>query len=376
MSRIGRTLATMLMVALSSWSCGSTSPDATPQVASVVVSPSTSTLAVNAQLPLQAQVQDGSGAVVPGAAVVWTVQDPRIVSISAAGVVTGLAVGTSQVAANALGKSGIATITVNPPAVQSVTVSPPTLTLIVGRTANLSATVVDVAGVTVSNPSVAWSSSNPAVANVNSSTGAVTAIGVGSTTIYATSGGKNGSSIVTVTAAPITTITIGPPSSNVTAGQGVTLTATVSDANGNPVTSSTVAWTSDNAQIADPNSTGKLTANVSTSKAGTATITASIGGVKGTATITVNPGAVATVTVTGPSKNLEPGSTMPLTATALDNQGNVVPNQSFFWSSSNPIVATVTSSGLVTGLRNGSVTITAYSILVVGESGSFSINVK
>jgi len=98
--------------------------------------------------------------------------------------------------------------------------------------------------------------------------------------------------------------------------------------------------------------------------------------VKGTATITVNPGAVASVDVTGPSKNLDRGSTMQLTAAALDSEGNVVPNQSFFWSSSNPIVASVSSDGLVTGNRNGSVTITAYTILVAGVSGSYSINVK
>src|SRR4051812_1358116 len=77
MSRIGRTLATVVMVAFSSWSCGSTAPDAAPQVATIIVTPSTSTLAINAQLPLQAQVQDGSGAVVPDAAVTWTVQDPK-----------------------------------------------------------------------------------------------------------------------------------------------------------------------------------------------------------------------------------------------------------------------------------------------------------
>ena len=107
MSGSGRTLAIVVVVALSSWSCGSTAPDATPEVAAIVVSPASSTLALNAQLPLQAQVQDESGAIVPDAAVVWTVQDPRIVSISEAGVVTALAVGTSQVAANALGKSGL-----------------------------------------------------------------------------------------------------------------------------------------------------------------------------------------------------------------------------------------------------------------------------
>jgi uncharacterized protein YjdB len=98
--------------------------------------------------------------------------------------------------------------------------------------------------------------------------------------------------------------------------------------------------------------------------------------VKGTATITVNPGAVVSVDVNGPSKNLDRGATMQLTADALDSEGNVVPNQTFFWSSSNPIVASVSSSGLVTGNRNGSVTITAYTILTGGGSGSYSINVK
>ena len=117
MSRSGCTLKSIVAVAavLSSWSCGSTAPSAAPEVAAIVVSPATSTLALDAQLPLQAEVRDGSGTIVPDAAVTWTVQDPEIVSISAAGVVRALAVGTSQVAANALGKSGIAVITVATP---------------------------------------------------------------------------------------------------------------------------------------------------------------------------------------------------------------------------------------------------------------------
>src|SRR6476661_4536139 len=98
MSRIGRTLTPMVAVVLSGWSCGSTAPDATPQVATIIVTPATSTLVLNAQLPLVAQVQDGSGAAVPGAAVTWTVQDPKIVSVSPTGVVTALALGASQVA--------------------------------------------------------------------------------------------------------------------------------------------------------------------------------------------------------------------------------------------------------------------------------------
>jgi uncharacterized protein YjdB len=216
MSRSGHTLASVVMVALSSWSCGSTAPDATPKVALIVVSPARSTLALNAQLPLQAQVHDGSGEIVPDATVIWTVEDPKIVSISADGVVTALEVGTSQVAANALGKSGLATITVNPPAAPPPP-APPSL------------------------PSI---------------------------------------------------------------------------------------------------------------------------------------GAVATVTVTAPSKNVKRGSTMQLAATAKDNKGNTVPNQSFTWSSSNTSTATVSASGVVTGKRKGGVTITAQIASSGGKSGSLKIEVK
>src|SRR3954470_18984132 len=105
-----RTLAAI--TALASWSCGSTQPDATPQVADIVVNPSAPTLALNAQLPLQALVRNAAGELVPDATVTWTVENAAIASVSAAGVVTAVGLGTTQVAASARGKSGIATVTV------------------------------------------------------------------------------------------------------------------------------------------------------------------------------------------------------------------------------------------------------------------------
>jgi hypothetical protein len=96
MSRSGCTLSTLVLVALSSWSCGSTAPEPTPKVAAIVVSPSTPTLAIDAQLPLQAQVRDESGALVADAPITWTVEDPAIVSVSTAGVDKALAVGPAK----------------------------------------------------------------------------------------------------------------------------------------------------------------------------------------------------------------------------------------------------------------------------------------
>ena len=208
--RSGSTLAIAVAVALSGWSCGSTAPDATPEVAAIVVSPVSSTIAPNDRLTLQAEVQDGSGAIVPGSAITWTVQDPGILSISSTGVVTALAVGTSQVAANALGKSGVATITVSasaratppapPPAssgtaVAAVRVAAPSKKVKVGDSMQLTATAVDSKGNTVPNQSFTWSSSNSSVATVSAS-GVATGKRKGSVTISAQtsqSGGKSGS---------------------------------------------------------------------------------------------------------------------------------------------------------------------------------------
>jgi len=214
MSKIGFPLKTLVLVALSGWSCSSTAVAPTPQVAAIVVSPATSTLAVDAQLPLQAQVRDGSGGLVADAPVTWTVQDPAVVSVSSAGVVHALAVGTSQVAANAHGKSGIAIVTVSapaanpgsggpgsgspgagtPPAVAHVVVKAPSTSLVVGSTLQLTATALDGKGNAIPGETYLWSSSNTDKASVSAS-GVVTGKKQGRVTITAhnSRSGKSGS---------------------------------------------------------------------------------------------------------------------------------------------------------------------------------------
>jgi len=365
MPRIIRTLTTMIMVALSSWSCGSTGPDATPQVATIVVTPAASTLVLNAQLPLQAQVEDGGGAPVPGATVTWTVQDPKIVSVSGTGLVTALALGTSQVAANALGKSGIATITVTKPPVATVRLQPDRADIAVGATVQLSAAALDGSGAAMSDRAIAWSTSNPAVAAVNGS-GLVTGVASGTASVTAASEGKSSSATITVYQV-VARVDVTPTSASLQAGQTQQLVATPRDPRGEAIAGKTVLWTSDNPTVASVN--GGL---VTTSKTGVATITATVDAVKGTAKITVTPGAVATLNVTAPSNTLAVKANMQLTATALDDQGNVVPIQNFLWSTSSLLTASVSGSGVVTGKRPGVVTITAQT---GGVSGSVTIDV-
>ena len=74
------------------------------------------------------------------------------------------------------------------------------------------------------------------------------------------------------------------------------------------------------------------------------------------------PSIPTSITITGATTPLQSiGATTQLTATVRDQRGDVMTGVSISWSSANPAVATVNSSGLVTSVGNGSATITASS---------------
>src|SRR5207244_3011923 len=103
-----------------------------------------------------------------------------------------------------------------------------------------------------------------------------------------------------------------------------------------------------------------------------ATITATSEGQSGTASVTVSNVPVASVTVTPASASVNEGKTVQLTATPKDANGNPLTGRSVTWMSSNTAVATVSSSGLVTGKVAGTATITATS---EGQSGTSTVTV-
>ena len=273
------------------------------------------------------------------------------------------------------GGTGVTTEPPPTPVVTTIAVSPATASLQVGATQSLAATVKDQFGKVMSGQSVTWSTSNANSASV-SSAGVVTGVAAGSATISAASAGKAGTSVVTVTAPPpvVTTVTVSPPSASIQTGTTTTLSATVKDQQGNVMTGQTIAWSTDNAAAATVNSSGV----VSGVAAGSATIAAASSGVSGTATITVTstpppPPVVTTVTVSPTTAAVNVGATTGLTATVKDQNGNVMTGQTVTWSTNNAPVATVNSSGVVTGVSGGSATITATSS---GKSGTSSITVN
>jgi len=261
----------------------------TADVGSVSITPPTTTVSLGSQISLQALVQDPDGNAIPGTDVFWSVKNPSIATISSTGIVTGVALGSTQVAASVNGKSGIATITVSQAAVATVTVTPSPLSISVGQTSQLAATVKDQNGTVVTNRVVTWTSSNPAIATVAG--GVVSGVATGTAIITATSEGRSGTVSVTVTRIPVGSVTVSPSNPSLSKNQSVVLQATLKDAsNGAIGPGRVVTWTaSDNSVVTLTPTAGTYSATVKGKKAGTVTITAASEGKTGTTTVTVKP---------------------------------------------------------------------------------------
>jgi uncharacterized protein YjdB/PKD repeat protein len=256
-------------------------------VASVDVTPATATIAVNATVQLTATPKDANGNPLTGRAVTWATADASIATVDANGLVTGKAVGGPvTITATSEGKSGASAITVSATVipVASVSVTPTAPSIPVGGNVQLTATPKDASGNPLSGRTITWQSGAPGTATVDGS-GLVHGVAAGSATITATSEGKSGSAIVSVTPPPVAAVDVTPNSATIPANATVQLTATPKDANGNALTGRTVTWGSSAPSIAAVNGSGFVVGLA----AGTATIRATSEGIVGTSAVTVQP---------------------------------------------------------------------------------------
>jgi uncharacterized protein YjdB len=336
-------------------------------VASVGVVPSSVSMIVGQTTPLAVALRNAGGAPVTNRAVVWASSNAGVATVTAEGVVTARGAGTATVTATSEGVTGKADVVVAKAPVQSVAIVPQTLPLDVRSTAVLHATVVDANGVTVTDRAVSWASSSQSVATV-SPNGTVTAVAPGTTTITATSEGKTGTATITVRPPPVASVAVSPTTKSMAAGQTTALAATLRDASGAVLTDRIVSWSSSSATVATVSQTGVVTAL----GAGTATITATSEGKSGTASVAVQAGPAATVDVTPTSTTIRVSRTVQLTAVAHDAQGNLITGRTFSWTPSDTRIASVSSTGVVTGRKTGIVTITA---TLDGRSGASKVTV-
>ena len=338
-----------------------TTPPPPIPVASVVVNPGTASLNIGGSVTLSATLRDANGATLSGRAITWSSSATAIATVSSTGVVNAIAPGSATITATSEGKSGSATITVlpqAPPSVASVTIVPNGATIDSGQTVTLTATVRDSAGNALSGRAVSWSNNGSSVATVSQS-GVVTSVALGSAPITAKSDTASASVIVTVRRVPVASVIVVPSSATIQVAATVTLTDTTKDASGNVLANRPVTWSSSAPTIASVDANGTVTGRA----AGSATITGTSEGKSGSATITVPPlpPSVGSVTIVPNGATIDSGKTVTLTATVRDSAGNALSGRAVSWSNNGSSVATVSQSGVVTGVALGSAPITARS---------------
>jgi uncharacterized protein YjdB len=359
-------------------SCDSPFAPDVQEVLRLDINPAVLTMVVGGNATLVARVYGAEDTLLPTAKVFWSSQDPTVVTVSQEGVVSAVGAGTAQIAASSGGQSRTIAVTVSAPPIALVRITPPAGNVVVGGTLTLQGEALDGTGTVLPNRPLEWATSAPAIASVNGA-GVVTGVAVGQATISATGEGKTGTAIVTVFPSPVASITILPNGGSLPAGGTLQLTATLRDAAGQPLTGRTVEWRSSNdamatvfGGIADRDLTRDGHDHGFGTRRGTQRYDAERFGRRDRAHRAGGQRSHRPV-----ASQRTGGSDVSLTINLLDASGKPLSavGRTIAWSSSNVAVASVNSSGTVTGVAVGSVTITA-TITTPGQPGTVQTTVQ
>ena len=235
------------------------------------------------------------------------------------------------------------------PVPTTITVSPSSATLeSFDDTAQLTATVKDQEGQTMTDVTVTWTSGNESAATVNSA-GLVTAAGNGAATVEASVEDVKGTAQITVEQRPAEVVVSPEAVTMVSFGETLELAAEAFDANGHMIEGADFAWSSQDESVATVDGAGVVTAIAN----GAATVVASAEDAAGTSEITVEQRIAQLTLSPGAAILAEVGDTARFSAEAADANENVIEGVEFTWSSNDESVVTVDAAGLVTATGNG-----------------------
>ncbi len=285
-------------------------------------------------------------------AIAWRSSNPEIVTVDANGTITALSAGSAYIFAETKDGSNqynycYVTITATVP-VTSITLNKNSMNKMIGESETLTTAI---SPTNATNKTIAWSSNNPDIAFVDTN-GKVTAVGTGSTYIFAdaTDGtGKYAYCYITVTA----TVAVGSVSLNKYAvyknvGETETLTTTITPTN---ATNKMINWTSSNPAIASVDANGKITANSAGSTYVYAIATDGSGQFNYCYISVSDNTPVGSITLNKYSTNKIVGETETIVATVSPTNAT---NKTINWTSSNSAIATVDVNGKITANAVGS----------------------
>ncbi|WP_158608596.1 beta strand repeat-containing protein [Stagnimonas aquatica] len=350
------------------------STDATVSDASLIaieVTPPNKNLAKGFSLQYAATgiYSDDSARDVTGTAT-WTSSNTSAASISNAEGSRGLAKatltpGSTNISASIGGVMGATSLTVTNATVKSGSVTPTDPTMPKGVSRQFTATVVFTDGSTQDVTSqVSWTSSATGRATVGDSAaskGQVTAVSEGEATITATvtndaAKGASASSKVTVTPATLGSITVTPATASAAKGntQNYKAEGLYSDNSVENLTE-TVTWSSSDTAVATVSNASGTRGVVRAVAQGSATITAALGSVSGTASFTGTAAVLKALAISPASASVAAGRSQQYVATGTysdDSTQNLT--KVVTWSSKDSTVATISNAADSAGLASTS----------------------
>jgi hypothetical protein len=361
-----------------------------PTIVSLQVTPATATIPVGLgqQYLAEALLYDGTVIdVTENPAVSWSSSDPAVATINNKGLATGITPGdviiTASGSTNGVPFERKVNLTISNAVITQLQVTPANATTPVGIEQQFTATASLSDGKTLdvtNQPALSWTTSESAIATISNDLaikGKAKGVARGNVTITA-SGTVNNALLsataqLSVTNAVVTQLQITPTTASIPVGleQPFTAIATFSDGHTlNVTTQSALNWSSSNAGIATIENNRAKKGHAIGIAPGEVTITAS-GTTNGTffeatAQLDVTSAVVMELKVVPETVEVPVGTTYQLTAEATlsdDRALDVTGDAALDWSSSNPLLATVSSSGtnkgLVTAVAPGEVSITA-----------------
>lgn len=292
----------------------------------------------------------------------YTSSDLSVATVSETGLITALSKKGSAVITISVNDGfsvKTATITVNVSKDCSgdieLNLNKSSLALVLNGYETLTATITPNNECTADNV-VLWSSSNTSVATV--SNGIVNAVGVGSTTITATTTGNGKTTATCVVEVSsdcedgLLEVAMNSNEEQLYLSSSLTLSANIMTAN---PCDSEILWSSSDETVATV-----VDGVVTPKKYGTATIRATARQNENSydeCMVTVAEKEVTSVEISASAKMLYVGSTSTLTASVFPDDAD---DKTITWSTSNADVATVTQKGVVTGISSGTVKIFAF----------------
>ncbi|HET7186673.1 MAG TPA: ice-binding family protein [Gemmatimonadaceae bacterium] len=343
-------------------------------LATLAVSPTTTTLPVGGTQQFTATGTDAAGVAV-SVSPAWSASAGG--TIAASGLFTaGNTPGTftNTVVASSGGLTSSATVIVVAGPLASITVTPNPATMAINATQQFTAVGKDAQGNVVTiTPSWSIVAGGGAINPTSGLFTAGTTAGTFTNTVRASVGAIAGTATVTVTAGPLASISVTPNPASVPTSATQQFTAVGRDAGGN-VVAITPAWTVVNGGGTVDAASGLFTAGTIAGTY-TNTIRAASGTIAGLATVNVTP-VLATLTVTPNPASMSTFNTQQFAVTGRDANGNVIPTSGVVWSVVNGGGTIDANSGLftaggTTGTFNNTVQATSGTV-----TGNATVNVS